>query len=88
MFDHMEVCLVINLTIGGLLHGHQKLLLGMYVCVCSNSRNDVLRVAQRYGTIVAHTRRLASVLVVFAVFLRAHAQFCRFDKADATADVQ
>ena len=27
------------------------------VCVCSNSRNDVPRVAQRYGTIAAHTRR-------------------------------
>ena len=62
------------------------------VCVCvyvySNSRNDVPRVAQRYGTIAAHTRRRASVLVVFVVCLRAHAQFCRFDKADATADVQ
>ena len=33
----------------------------------SNSRNDVPRVAQRYGTIVAHTRRRASVLVVFVV---------------------
>ena len=30
-------------------------------CVCSNSRNDVLRVAQQYGTIAAHTRRRASV---------------------------
>ena len=58
------------------------------VCVYSNSRNDVLRVAQRYGTIAAHTRRRASVLVVFVVFLRAYVQFCRFDKADATADVQ
>ena len=38
------------------------------VCVCSNSRNDVPRVAQRYGTIAAHTRRRASVLVVFVVF--------------------
>ena len=46
------------------------------VCVCvrvcvsvySNSRNDVTRVAQRYGTIAAHTRRRASVLVVFVVF--------------------
>ena len=57
-------------------------------CVYSNSRNDVPRVAQRYGTIAAHTRRRASVLVVFVVFLRAHVQFCRFDKADATADVQ
>ena len=38
------------------------------VCVCSNSRNDVPRVAQRYGTIAAHTRRRATVLVVFVVF--------------------
>ena len=40
----------------------------MCVCVCSNSRNDVARVAQRYGTTAAHTRRRASVLVVFVVF--------------------
>ena len=40
----------------------------VYVCVYSNSRNDVPRVAQRYGTIAAHTRRRASVLVVFVVF--------------------
>ena len=39
-----------------------------YVCVYSNSRNDVPRVAQRYGTIAAHTRRRVSVLVVFVVF--------------------
>ena len=38
------------------------------VCVCSNSRNDVPRMAQRYGTIAAYTRRRASVLVVFVVF--------------------
>ena len=38
------------------------------VCVYSNSRNDVPRVAQRYLTIAAHTRRRASVLVVFVVF--------------------
>ena len=38
------------------------------VCVYSNSRNDVPRVAHRYGTIAAHTRRRASVLVVFVVF--------------------
>ena len=38
------------------------------VCVYSNSRNDVPRVAQRYGTIAAHTRRRASVPVVFVVF--------------------
>ena len=53
------------------------------VCVCFNSRNDLPRVAQRYGTIAAHTRRHASVRVVCT-----HVQFCRFDKADATADVQ
>ena len=58
------------------------------VCVYSYSRNDVLRVAQRYRTIGAHTRRRASVLVVFVVFLLAYVQFCRFDKADATANVQ
>ena len=38
------------------------------MCVYSNSRNDVPRVAQRYGTIAAHTRRRAFVLVVFVVF--------------------
>ena len=38
------------------------------VCVYSSSRNDVTRVAQRYGTIAAHTRRRASVLVVFVLF--------------------
>ena len=31
----------------------------------------------------AHTLRRASVLVVSVVFLHAHVQFCRFDKADA-----
>ena len=51
------------------------------VCVYSNSRNDVPRVAQRYGTIAVRPRCVSSVL-------RAHAQFCRFDKADAIADVQ
>ena len=35
------------------------------MCVYSNSRSDVPRGAQRYGTIAAHTRRHASVLVVF-----------------------
>ena len=34
----------------------------------SNSRNDLPRVAQVYGTIAAHTRSRASVLVVFVVF--------------------
>ena len=50
----------------------------------SNSRSDIRRVAQRYGTMAAHTRRRASVLVMFIVYLLAHVQFCRFDKADAT----
>ena len=38
------------------------------MCVYSNSRNDVPRVAQRYGTIAAHTRCGASVCGVFVVF--------------------
>ena len=40
----------------------------MTQCVYSNSRNDVPRVAQRYGTIAAHTRCYASVILVFVVF--------------------
>ena len=38
------------------------------VCVYSNSRNDVPRVAQRYETIAAYTQRRASVPVVFVVY--------------------
>ena len=38
------------------------------MCVYFSSRNDVPRMPQRYGTIAAHTRRRASVLVVFEVF--------------------
>ena len=38
------------------------------MCVYSNSRNDVPRVAQQYGTIAAHTRGRVSVLIVFVVF--------------------
>ena len=38
------------------------------VCVYSNSRNDVPRVAQWYGTIAAHNQRRESVCVVFVVF--------------------
>ena len=52
----------------------------------SNSRNEVPRVAQLYETKVACTRCRAFVLVVFVVFKRVRARFCRFDKADATAD--
>ena len=49
------------------------------VCVYSNSRNDVPRVAQRYGTIAAHTRRRASVLVfvVFCVHMHSFAGLIR-----------
>ena len=47
---------------------YKTLALIIYICVYSNSRNDVLRVAQRYGTIAVHTRRRASVLVVIVVF--------------------
>ena len=45
--------------------------LPLFICthrVYSSSRNDVSRMAQRYGTIAAHTRRRASVLVVFVAF--------------------
>ena len=58
------------------------------VYVYSNFRNDVPRVAQRHGTIAAHTRRLASVPHRICSVLRARVQFCRFDKANATADVK
>ena len=44
-----------------------KKTLSVCVCVYSNSCNDVPRVAQRYGTIAAHTQRRASILV-FVVF--------------------
>ena len=54
----------------------------------SNSRNDVPRLAQRYGTIAAHTQCHASVLVMFVVCLRVDIQFCLFDKAEATLDGQ
>ena len=51
-----------------LLLAQENLLFTLMMCMYSNSRNDVPRVAQRYGTIAAHTRRRASVLVVFVVF--------------------
>ena len=46
-------------------------------CVYSNSRNDVPRVAQRYGTIAAHTRRCASVFVVFCMHMHSFAGLIR-----------
>ena len=50
------------------MSSRDKMTLSVCVCVYSNSPNDVPRVAQRYGTIGAHTRRRASVLVEFVVF--------------------
>ena len=49
------------------------------LCVYSNSRNDVPQVAQRYGTIAAHTRRRASVLVfvLFCVHMHSFAGLIR-----------
>ena len=38
------------------------------MCVCIPILVTTFPVAQRYGTIAAHTRRRASVLVVFVVF--------------------
>ena len=48
------------------------------MCVYSNSRNDVPRVAQRYGTIASHTRRRASVLIVFLEFCTHRHSFAGF----------
>ena len=48
-----------------------------HLCVYSNSRNDVPRVAQWYGTIAAHTRRHASVPVVFCVHVYSFAGLIR-----------
>ena len=57
------------------------------VCVYSNSRNDVPRggpaVRNHCRTHPAPCVRPRYVCSV----LRAHVQFCRFDKADATADI-
>ena len=58
----------VTLPIETLLLRSTSVLANPCVCVYSNSRNDVPRVAQRYGTIAAHTRRRASVLVVYVVF--------------------
>ena len=60
----------------------------MSVCVWSNSCNDVPGVAQWYGTMAAHTGCHGSVLIMFVMCLHAYVQFCRFDKAEATPDVQ
>ena len=51
----------------------------MHVCVYSNSRNDVPRVAQRYGTIAAQTgaMRPSSLFVVFCVHMHSFAGLIR-----------
>ena len=48
-------------------------------------RGPAPRVAQRYGTIAAHSAPCVRSRCVCSV-LRAHVQFCRFDKVDATAN--
>ena len=59
------------------------------MCVYSSSRSDVPQVAQRFGTIAAHIRHRASVLVVFVVScvhmysfaglpVYGYSRFCRF----------
>ena len=66
----MSICAVLSLApmaSSGLPVGNHRVF-QMFLRVYSNSRNDVPRVAQRYGTIAAHTRRRVSVLVVSAVF--------------------
>ena len=60
------------------------------VCVYSNSRNDVSRVAQWYGTIAAHTRRRASVLaslVVFCVHMHSFAGLIRRTPPPSFSDI-
>ena len=60
----------------------------MCVCVCSNSRK---RRSPSGSAVRNHCRTHPAPCVrprCVCSVLRAHAQFCRFDKADATADVQ
>ena len=73
MFNHVQ------------LHVHWMHLLNtrICVCVCSNSRNNVPRVVQRYGTIAAHTAPCVRPRCVCSV-LRAHVQFCRFNQIRRT----
>ena len=51
------------------------MLAGKLLLLSSNSWNDILRVAQRYRSMAAQTRRRASVIVVFIVFLHAMYSF-------------
>ena len=59
------------------------------MCVSSNSRNDVPRVAQWYGTIAAHTWRRASVLVfvVFCVHMHSFAGLIRPTPPPTSSDI-
>ena len=62
----MQLLLLVKIFSANLGQGARKRV--FRVCVCSNPRNDVPRVAQQYGIIAAPTQRRASVLVVFVVF--------------------
>ena len=71
LFDCLLNVLILTFSVCGISYYRWTTAMDFtYACVCvySNSRNDVPRVAQRYGTIAAHTRRRASALVVFVVF--------------------
>ena len=57
------------------------------VCVYSNSRNDVSEWLSSTEPLPHTTAPCIHLRCVCSV-LHAHVQFCRFDKADATADVQ
>ena len=70
------------------MSSRDKMTLSVCVCVYSNSHNDV----PPSGSVVrnhchTHPAPCVSPRCVCSV-LRAHVQFCRFDKADTTADVQ
>ena len=67
------------------MSSHKNLLLsGSQECVC----NPILVMTFPNGTMAAHTLCNVSVHVMFVVCLHAHVQLCRFDKEDATADIQ
>ena len=73
--------------------GYHLILCGDPITLCGDVYNPVLVMTfpewlSGTETWLCTTRRRASVLVVLIVFLRAFVQFCRFDKAGATADVQ
>ena len=59
----------------------------MCVCVCSNSPNDFPSGSVVWNHCHTHPVQCVRPHCVCGV-LRAHAQFCRFDKVEATADVQ